>query len=345
MFSSIAFGIATLSTAHAHMGISTPSPLDQAAGDSYRYPVSSDNNPVNGGVCHGQTAGATYAWVWTPVQSGTCEIYQNCYTSRPGTLTMSGGAPHEGGPCALYSCPAGVTMPPCVRMQLPTSFGGCTQVVSQADCTLTGSFNGGGTNSGGGTPPPTPPVGGGGATPTKIRCGTSWNDADGKCGTLCTSDTQCTVAGEKCFADLTNCVNGNPSDYPTQEPGAGTGTCVSIDPDFTDEWCQSKQCAAAYKQFCEKGAVSQGGTVVECQQYATRPGQTWMDVALHWDVPMEELKAQNPDAPDDLVQNTMLEIPGDCAKPKDSEDGANAALRGAASLVVALAAAVLAVRV
>jgi hypothetical protein len=39
-----------------------------------------------------------------------------------------------------------------------------------------------------------------GGTPRKTRCGTDWNNANGKCGTSCSSDAQC--GSEHCYADL-----------------------------------------------------------------------------------------------------------------------------------------------
>jgi len=61
-------------------------------------------------------------------------------------------------------------------------------------------------NSGGSSPPPpsspppkspSPPSSSGNKA---IRCGTSWSDANGKCGTLCVNDAQC--GGHHCYADL-----------------------------------------------------------------------------------------------------------------------------------------------
>jgi len=48
----------------------------------------------------------------------------------------------------------------------------------------------------GGNPAPVPNSG----SATSSRCGTSWSDANGKCGTNCVNDGPC--SGQKCWADL-----------------------------------------------------------------------------------------------------------------------------------------------
>lgn len=143
--------IVSLAQVSAHMGISSPVPLDKAIGDAYRNPVSSDNNPTDGGACHGRGAGARYVWVWTPRNSGTCEIYQNCFRTKPSSLTMSGGAHHGGGPCGLYECSGSIGLPSCNRMSLPSRFGGCNRIWSANDCTVAGRMGPGG---GSGPSPP-----------------------------------------------------------------------------------------------------------------------------------------------------------------------------------------------
>lgn len=363
--------VAAISVVSAHMGISSPVSLDAVVGDAYRYPTSSDNAPTNGGACHGRAAGAKYTWVWTPRSSGTCEIYQNCWATEPRNLATSFGAAHDGGPCKLYECTGAVTMPSCVRMQLPDSFGTCRMIASSPDCTLKGGMLGrasgvapapqaapapapaGGastvrcgtdwTNANGkcgksctvdadcgaekcfkdltpcaaGSPTNPPAIAPPNLTPSKIRCGLDWGDANGKCGTQCTTNSQCTFP-EKCFADLNRCTSaGTPVAPPTSTGNTGT-RCVSLKPYITDAWCQGVQCADVYKDFCSsvaKSAAVQAVTVT-CQLQAVAEGDTWDDVAFKYDVKVEALKAENPTVTGALAAGTVLEIPGDCTRAK-----------------------------
>jgi len=340
-----------------HMGISNPKPLDMARGDAYRYPVSSDNQPTEGGACHGYASGAVYTWVWTPAASGTCEIYQNCWSSLPasGSLTTSFGAAHNGGPCKLYKCTGPVTLPPCTRNFLPSSFGSCTEIADAPRCTLTGKldYSGGGGSTGTTTTfPPTPVVSfPPGATPTKIRCGTSWNDANNKCGTPCINNAQCT-APEVCYADLKDCPSGTstPVEKPVRpvSPTPAGGVCVSIQSHITDTWCQAVKCDPVYAAYCSsaptaKSMMAAQLTVTTCEPYATFAGQTWDDVALIYDVSVVELKAANPSAPAVLVANVVLELPGDCAKAlQQVQQGSASTSSVCVATVTALLAAVVA---
>lgn len=316
-----AIAVSCLGFAVGHMGISNPVPLDAAVGDNYRSPVIPGNNP-----CHGKGAGAMYTWLWTPTSSGQCEIYQNCFSNLPesGSLRMSFGAAHNGGPCKLYKCTGEIGLPACTRLSLPDTFGTCTAIATDDGCTLKGSLTytsggGGGADTTTALPDPADekpfPDG---ATETKIRCGSSWLDANGKCGQLCRKNEDCTTAGEGCYADLQNCPAGTgsatPEDKPTRDLSGIASTCVSKQGHITDDFCKSKKCDAVFKEYCGTGTSQtySGLTVKSCEPYATFVGETWADVALIYDVGVDGLKANNPGITGELVANTVVEIQGDC---------------------------------
>jgi len=86
--------------------------------------------------------------------------------------------------------------------------GGCDvswQVVAAGNCIRPG-----------GTPNPSS----GGSGGSKIRCGSSWTAANGRCGKSCTNDGGCT-GGEKCYADLatTPCSTGADDQMTSAEDG------------------------------------------------------------------------------------------------------------------------------
>jgi len=323
-------------------------------GDAYRFPATSNDGDAFGGTCHGADVKvAKYTWVWKPKNSGTCEVYQNCWESLPdeGTLTMSSGAAHGGGHCALYKCTGDMTTPKCVKV-FPKTFGTCTMIAEMDDCTVKGSMPYTGAGAGGTTvvnpPPPAPPAFPTGGVASKIRCGTSYQDANSKCGTACSSDIQC--PGEKCFADLLNCEPGAtvpqaPADRP-MGPDQGV-TCVSAASHITDAFCRSKGCYSVYSNICSSGGLSQqadGLIYTDCEPYATFEGDTWVDVALHFDVKVEDLKNANPSVPAStfyFTADTLLELPGVCemarAQAGELTGSASSLLLGAALAPVVLA--------
>lgn len=321
----------------AHMAISRPIPLDASKGDNYRFPVSSGNRALNGGACHGNPAEANFAWVWTPANSGTCEIYQSCFDTIEGnTLTMSGGAAHGGGKCRLYSCTGTITYPPCVRGVLPDRFGTCTAIATDNDCTTKGSFtfNAATADTSGDSAANPPPdqiptadgdLGGDDATVTKIRCGSSWTVANSRCGTVCRTDAACTVDGEKCFADLRDCPTGDTTPVTTDDRITATTTgCNSKKKYITNAFCDGTEtesgCSMVWEDYCHVGtsATSDQLTITTCKVYAVRAGETWSDVALKFDVDWNDLKNFNTRNGVDavLTVDTVIEVPGDCTEAR-----------------------------
>lgn len=319
---------ASLGACAAHMGVSDPKNLDMAIGDVYRNPVAAGGMETNGGACHGHGSEAKYAWIWSPALSGQCEIYMNCWSTLPekGTLKMSGGASHGGGPCKLYECTTGaVTVPDCDRGTLPSEFGTCKEIADGPECATIGFMDF--ESAAAGIPPvvepvlPPPtnfPTGG---TPSKIRCGSSWNDAAGTCQQECLSDADCN--GKVCFADVGDCAGGVTTPVMTGVRPVGPDTsfnCVSRKMHVTDAFCRTVGCSPVYRDYCSSSGRSAQGRDLKnfnCEPYATFEGETWQDIAFHFDLKADELKAANPNVPDDtllynLVPDTVLELPGDC---------------------------------
>lgn len=171
-----------------------------------------------------------------------------------------------------------------------------------------------------GTPPPTAelPV----ATPTTVRCGTSWEDANSRCGTQCTNNGDCTVAGEVCFVDLNNCPSGSTKPVTkSPTPSVDMSKCVSSKPHISDLFCKSVSCAPAYKDYCSitESSKQAPGLRSLCQLYAVAAGETWADVASKYDTTEAKLKTQNP-AITTLAVTNVLEIPGDCGKAKEEAE-------------------------
>lgn len=338
------------SVVSAHMGISSPVPVDRMKGDAYRYPV---NGGQNGGACHGHGDGAVYTWVWTPKSSGACEIYQNCFKTldASGELKMSGGAAHDGGPCKLYKCTGAIGIPVCKRNELPDSFSTCVEIASVPDCTMKGKMEFTGAAGGTQAPPPEGPeivpvdLGGDDATLTKIRCGTTWQAANDECGTKCRKDEDCTISDEKCYADLQDCPDGGtiPVDRPVRTDEGAT-TCRSKKAHIRDTWCESVGCSADTADYCHIGASGSDNQLPKCIPYLTFEGQSWSDVALKYDVDMMDLKAFNerinvgvtlPNA------DTIIEIVGDCETARATPVPSHAtslSISSFAALTLALAA-------
>lgn len=240
----------------AHRGVSDPMSMDQAAvNDAYRYP--------NRGVCHGATSGGTSI-------SGV----QN--------FKLGNGVSHGGGPCKVFHCPVLPPLPACTRKVINTP-AGCTEVVSTNDCSVSTTmdpFNADaagfymwiwtpissgsceiymncwtsaatGSGGGGGGVTPVTPVAG----TSTVRCGTSWLDANGKCGTPCTSDAQC--EGTFCWADLRECKTetGPAPVAPCRAVGAWSGFAGM------DALCLDRCPADCPATHCTCAALPQGSVV------------------------------------------------------------------------------------
>lgn len=241
---------------------------------------------------------------------------------------MSGGAAHDGGKCALYQCTGTVTLHTCERKVLPQTFGTCTMLTTENDCTLNGGFSGGGSNlpeeeedwnDRDTTDFPT------GGTPGKIRCGTSWIEANSKCGQQCINNGDCTTNGEYCWADLVKCDNGQQVTPPAPTPV--TPNCVSKVPHLSNAWCIEARCDPFFDDYClnvdeSPELVDPYVTLVNseitayCQLHPVYEGETWQDVAFKWDVTVEELQSENSDVPVGLPAGSVLAIPGDCTNAK-----------------------------
>lgn len=316
--------------ANAHMKVSTPQPQWGRS-----TPVAAGN--VKSEVCgdSSYTKGSGYTWVWSPLHSGQCEIYQNCWTNLPASpIVMGGGAGHGGGPCKLYYCKDEITIPDCERLKLPETYDNCVALATDDDCTFKGDFLHnvlpGATTPPGAptvpppsgpapTPPPTPlpptPAPGPtelpivflpGSTTSKVRCGTSVSDASKKCNNACTGDFDCVKPGEFCYATNQLCPDGGNGGTPDPEPvrkfGDIPANCVSQIPYITDSFCKSVRCDDIYDYYCSKDPRAKSLTSptlknTHCIPLATFIGQEWVDIALDWDVYPEDLQERNPHVP------------------------------------------------
>jgi len=105
--------------------------------------------------------------------------------------------------------------------------GQCTinwQVVSASNCI--GNPNGGQSAS---PPSSSPPSGGGGGS---VRCGSDWSDANGKCGSSCSDDSQC--GGQYCYASLSTSPCSGSSSPPSNPPPSNSGSTTRCGANWGD---------------------------------------------------------------------------------------------------------------
>lgn len=305
-----------LGWASAHMGISSPKPMDQAVGDPYRYPVVAGQSSANGGVCHGVTSGGDKL-------------------SGSATLQMSFGASHNGGPCGAYVCSDIPAQPFCQRLVLP-DMQGCVRISETNDCTLKGDMDVNGITGGKYLIWIWTPVSSG-SCEIYMNC---W-EIEGGTSQDTLPPTMATPAPTPALP---------PTPFPTSTT---TGrACKSKVSYITDAWCQSVQCDPAYDDFCGYSTDPEPPTDTEttmqptsaptkmpteyvgqeCQLYQVRAGDTWVTIATTYDLPalimylypsvdendadslaVSLLKIQNRDRLGEvLVEGMVLEIPGDC---------------------------------
>jgi len=119
----------------------------------------------------------------------------------------------------------------------------------------------------------------GATTGGTIRCGTSWNEADGKCGVSCTTNAECSN-GEVCWQGLseTPCAN-NDNENDNEQNNDGTKRCGT-------DWNDAEgKC----------GTACPSGTDAECPSGETCFGEL---------TPCDDVQNDDDDEQDDVQQNT-----------------------------------------
>jgi len=283
--------------------------IDCSLMTSFTWKIESGNVPAFCGA-----AGCTLLWLWSPMFSGTCEIYINCFDikitggnadltklitvsktsiaskcTRPNTQTKI--TPNYGtfcGPDNLaafktsYPCPAAAAGPtPAPASPTPAAAGPSPTPAAAGPTPAPAS------------PTPAPPTG------IPFRCGEGWVDANNKCLKACTVEnegTQC-VGTEKCFADMTRSCE--------KTTNTNKLTCKAIGAwaayPGMDSWCQKNAAGNTgdFSSHCDcnigSGSAGYGDTnidfVPDCQKVIANGTKTFESISHDYDLASYQLES------------------------------------------------------
>jgi len=264
--------------------------------------------------------GCTIIWVWSPIFSGTCEIYVNCFDVK---IT--------GGTAVLSSL---------INLKKDDVYGGCVRPDSTTHQTSTfGTFCGPGTgaqfktsypcvtsaapeatNAPTSAPAPTAtPV-----TPTSIgyRCGDGWIDANNKCLSACTVANESMACAENhmCFADLTR--SCKPTQTNTKKLACKAIGVWSAYPGM-DAWCEANKetevsdfashcdCNVADSDAAGYGGDTRGDFTPHCQKDTADGKKTFKTISDQYDLASYVL-GSDLEAAKEIAANNLLNYNRQC---------------------------------